>query len=194
MKKILIGGLMAVSAVAAAQAESVLNVYNWSDYIAPTTVPDFSKQTGIKVRYDVYDSMETLNAKLLTGRSGYDITVPSNNVLEVGIKAGLFQPLDKSKIPNYKNIDPALLKLMEASDPGNKYAVLLGHHHPGHQRRQGEEGAGRQVAGQQLGFAVQAGICVQAEVLRRERAGLPVRLPAGGAALLRQDPGQQQRS
>nr|WP_231895351.1 extracellular solute-binding protein [Vogesella sp. LIG4] len=101
----------------------MLNVYNWSDYIAPTTVPAFSKQTGIKVRYDVYDSMETLNAKLLTGHSGYDITVPSNNALEVGIKAGLFQPIDKSKIPNYKDIDPALLKLMEASDPGNKFAV-----------------------------------------------------------------------
>ena len=86
-------------------------------------MPAFSKQTGIKVNYSVYDSMETLNAKLMTGRSGFDLVVPSNNVLGLGIKAGLFQPLDKSKIPNYKNIDPALLKMMEVSDPGNKYAV-----------------------------------------------------------------------
>ncbi|QBJ76900.1 polyamine ABC transporter substrate-binding protein [Aquitalea sp. USM4] len=123
MKKMIIGGLLAATALAAQAGAPVVNIYNWSDYIAPTTVPDFSKKTGIKVRYDVYDSMETLNAKLVTGHSGYDITVPSNNVLEVGIKGGLFQPLDKSKIPNYKNLDPALLKLMEASDPGNKFAV-----------------------------------------------------------------------
>ena len=121
MKKMIIGGLLAATALAAQAGAPVVNIYNWSDYIAPTTVPDFSKKTGIKVRYDVYDSMETLNAKLVTGHSGYDITVPSNNVLEVGIKGGLFQPLDKSKIPNYKNIDPAFLN--PDFDPGRKFSL-----------------------------------------------------------------------
>ncbi|AXT46307.1 MULTISPECIES: polyamine ABC transporter substrate-binding protein [Chromobacterium] len=117
-------GLLALGLTGAGLAQAnTVNVYNWSDYIAPTTVPGFSKQTGVKVNYNVYDSMETLNAKLMTGRSGFDLVVPSNNVLGLGIKAGLFQPLDKSKLPNYKNIDPALLKMMEVSDPGNKYAV-----------------------------------------------------------------------
>ena len=103
--------------------DKVLHVYNWSDYIAPDTVAKFEKQTGIKVVYDVFDSNETLEAKLLAGKSGYDVVVPSNNFLAKQIKAGVYQELDKSKLTNWKNLDEDLLKAVgDASDPGNKYA------------------------------------------------------------------------
>lgn len=80
--------------------EKVLHVYNWSDYIAPDTLENFQKETGIKVVYDVFDSNEVLEAKLLAGKSGYDIVVPSNPFLAKQIKAGVFQKLDKSKLSN----------------------------------------------------------------------------------------------
>lgn len=112
----------AIGGVAQAQ-EKVLHVYNWSDYIAEDTLANFQKETGIKVVYDVFDSNETLEAKLLSGNSGYDIVVPSNPFLAKQIKAGVFQKLDKSKLPNWKNLDPALLKALDSSDPGNQYAV-----------------------------------------------------------------------
>lgn len=106
-----------------AQAEEkVLHVYNWSDYIAEDTVANFEKETGIKVVYDVFDSNETLEAKLLAGKSGYDIVVPSNNFLAKQIKAKVYQPLDRTKLPNWKNLDSNLLKTLEVSDPGNQYA------------------------------------------------------------------------
>jgi len=119
--------LLAVSLgmlVGTVQADNkVLHVYNWSDYIAPETVAKFEKQSGIKVVYDVFDSNETLEAKLLAGKSGYDVVVPSNNFLAKQIKAGVYQELDKSKLPNWKNLDEDLLKAVgDASDPGNKYA------------------------------------------------------------------------
>ncbi|MCL6263762.1 polyamine ABC transporter substrate-binding protein [Craterilacuibacter sp. RT1T] len=104
-------------------ASKELNVYNWSDYVAEDTIPNFQKETGSKVRYDVYDSNEILQAKLLTGKSGYDIVVPSNTFLAKQIQSGLYQPLDKSKISNYKGLDPAVMKLLAEVDPGNKYAV-----------------------------------------------------------------------
>lgn len=108
----------------AVQADGkVLHVYNWSDYIAPDTVAKFEKESGIKVVYDVFDSNETLEAKLLAGKSGYDIVVPSNNFLAKQIKAGVYQELDKSKLPDWKNLDTDLLKAVgDASDKGNKYA------------------------------------------------------------------------
>ncbi|MBU1330172.1 MAG: polyamine ABC transporter substrate-binding protein [Gammaproteobacteria bacterium] len=102
--------------------EKVLHVYNWSDYIAEDTLANFEKETGIKVVYDVFDSNETLEAKLLSGRSGYDIVVPSNQFLAKQIKAGVFQKLDKSKLPNWKNLNPDLMKALDNSDPGNLYA------------------------------------------------------------------------
>ncbi|WP_174875341.1 polyamine ABC transporter substrate-binding protein [Vogesella oryzae] len=123
MRNILMAALLGALMSPLAQASGKLNVYNWSDYIAPETIPQFQKTTGIKVRYDVYDSNETLKGKLLTGRSGYDIVVPSHNTLGTGVQAGIFQPLDRSKLPNWKNIDPALLKLMARFDPGNRYGV-----------------------------------------------------------------------
>jgi putrescine transport system substrate-binding protein len=103
-------------------AEKTVNVYNWSDYIAEDTNANFEKQTGIKVVYDVFDSNEVLEAKLLSGASGYDVVVPSNQFLAKQIKAGVFQKLDKSKLPNWKNLNADLLKTLDSSDPGNLYA------------------------------------------------------------------------
>ena len=108
---------------AAMAEEKVLHVYNWSDYIAPNTLEDFQKETGIKVVYDVYDSNEVLEAKLLAGKSGYDVVVPSNSFLAKQIKAGVYQKLDKSKLSNWQNLDTSLLKALEPSDPGNQYSI-----------------------------------------------------------------------
>ncbi len=111
----------AITGVAQAE-DKVLHVYNWSDYIAEDTLENFQKETGIKVVYDVFDSNETLEAKLLSGRSGYDVVVPSNQFLAKQIKAGVFQKLDKSKLPNWKNLNPDLMKALETADPANQYA------------------------------------------------------------------------
>ncbi len=100
-----------------------LFVYNWYDFIAEDTVPGFEKKTGVNVTYDVYDSNEVLEAKLLSGRSGYDVVVPSHDFLANQIKAGVYEPLDKSKLKNLSNLNPATMKLLEAVDPGNKYGV-----------------------------------------------------------------------
>src|SRR5438067_4851593 len=115
--------LMLWPLVAAAE-EPVLHVYNWSDYIAPGTIAKFEKETGIAVTYDVYDGNEVLEAKLLAGRSGYDIVVPSASpFMARQIMAGAYLPLDKSKLPNLKNLDPRLLALAAAADPGNRHGV-----------------------------------------------------------------------
>ena len=99
-----------VMASAGAMAEEkVLHVYNWSDYIAPDTLDNFHKETGIKVVYEEFDSNEVLEAILLAGSSGYDFVVPSNPFLAKQIKAGVFQKLDKSKLSNWQNMDPGLL-------------------------------------------------------------------------------------
>jgi putrescine transport system substrate-binding protein len=121
-KTLLALSLMGVVAAAAQADDKVLHVYNWSDYIAPDTISKFEAESGIKVVYDVFDSNETLEAKLLAGKSGYDIVVPSNNFLAKQIKAGVYQELDKSKLPNYKNLNTALLKAVSVSDPDNKHA------------------------------------------------------------------------
>lgn len=106
-----------------AQAEQAVHIYNWSDYIGETTLEDFQKATGIKPVYDVFDSNETLEGKLLAGHTGYDVVVPSNHFLGKQIKAGAFQKLDRAQLPNWQNLDPALLKQLEVNDPGNLYAV-----------------------------------------------------------------------
>jgi putrescine transport system substrate-binding protein len=103
--------------------DKTLNVYNWSDYIAEDTIPTFEKKSGVKVVYDVFDSNEMVETKLLAGSSGYDIVVPTLNFLGRQIQAGVFQPLDKSKIPNLANLDPAMMKRIALQDPENKYAV-----------------------------------------------------------------------
>lgn len=111
-------------APAAGDAEKVVHVYNWSDYIDQSVIADFERETGIDVVYDVFDSNEVLETKLLTGSTGYDVVVPSASFLERQIKAGVFQPLDKSKLPNLKNLDPELVKRVALHDPGNEHAVL----------------------------------------------------------------------
>lgn len=105
------------------QAEEVVKMYNWSDYIAEDTLANFQKETGIRVIYDLFDSNEVLEAKLLSGRSGYDIVVPSNHFLAKQIKAGAFKALDRSKLTNYANLKPELMKQLEKADPNNKFAV-----------------------------------------------------------------------
>ncbi|MBV6754025.1 MULTISPECIES: polyamine ABC transporter substrate-binding protein [Pseudomonas] len=105
------------------QAAPTVHIYNWSDYIGQTTLADFQKATGIVPVYDVFDSNETLEGKLLAGHTGYDVVVPSNHFLGKQIKAGAFQKLDKAQLPNYVNLDPALMKRLEKNDPGNQYAV-----------------------------------------------------------------------
>lgn len=122
--KTLLALSLTAAVAGAAQADSkVLHVYNWSDYIAEDTLANFEKETGIKVVYDVFDSNEVLEAKLLAGSSGYDVVVPSNPFLAKQIKAGVFQKLDKSKLPNWSNLDKDLLKALDPSDPGNQYSV-----------------------------------------------------------------------
>ncbi len=118
-----VAGLVMAASVTASAEEKTLHIYNWSDYIAPNTVPDFQKETGIKVVYDVFDSNEVLEGKLMAGSTGFDLVVPSASFLERQLAAGVFQPLDKSKLPNYKNMDPDLLKMVAQHDPGNKYAI-----------------------------------------------------------------------
>ena len=125
----IVGAAISAAAVAvlwtgAARAQGqIVNVYNWSDYIEPTIIEDFSKETGIKVRYDTFDSNDTLETKLLAGKSGYDVVVPTGFFLERQIKAGVFQKLDKSKLPNLVNLWPEIAQRLSVHDPGNLYAV-----------------------------------------------------------------------
>jgi putrescine transport system substrate-binding protein len=115
---------LALSAPAGADApERTINVYNWSDYIDPAMLEAFTKDTGIKVRYDTFDSNDTLEAKLLAGKSGYDVVVPSANFLERQIKATVFRKLDKGKLPHLDAAWPAIAQRLAAYDPGNQYAV-----------------------------------------------------------------------
>jgi putrescine transport system substrate-binding protein len=106
-----------------AAEEKVLHVYNWSDYIAEDTIANFEKQTGIKVTYDVFDSNDVLETKLLTGNSGYDVVVPSANFLERQIKAGVFQKLDREQLPNWQHLDPEIMQRVALHDANNEHAV-----------------------------------------------------------------------
>jgi len=106
-------------------AESdVLHVYNWADYIGESTIRDFETRSGTKVTYDVFDSPEMLSTKLLTGRSGYDVVFPAAVLLRRDAPAGVFLTLDKSKLPNLANMDPAIMKFAETYDPGNQHAIV----------------------------------------------------------------------
>jgi putrescine transport system substrate-binding protein len=107
----------------AAQGGRRVHFYNWSDYIDPTVLRDFTRETGIAVTYDTFDANEVLETKLLAGRSGYDVVVPTAYFLERQIKAGLFQKLDKTKIPNIVNVWPEIARRLAVHDPGNQYAV-----------------------------------------------------------------------
>jgi putrescine transport system substrate-binding protein len=103
--------------------ERVVNIFNWSDYIDPQVLEDFTKETGIKVRYDVFDSNDVLETRLLAGRTGYDVVVPSQTYLQRLIQARVFRSLDKSKLPNLKHVWPEIAQRLENYDPGNAHAV-----------------------------------------------------------------------
>lgn len=115
--------LLAATSFAANAQDRVVNIYNWSDYIDESILDDFTKETGIEVVYDVFDSNEVLETKLLAGGTGYDIVVPTGTFLARQIMAGVFQKLDKSKIPNIKYADPEVMERLEKYDPGNQYAI-----------------------------------------------------------------------
>ena len=151
-----------------AHAADELNVYNWSDTSHPTRSRTSRSRRASTSEYDNYDSDDTLQAKLLAGSSGYDIVVPTSNYMAKQIQAGVYQKLDKSKLPNLANLDPLLMKMISDADPGNQYGVL-GVRHGRHrlQRAGGEEGPRRQGAGRQLGAGVRSGQHGKAEELRR---------------------------
>ncbi len=119
----LIGAVAASVMLAGTALAEEVHVYNWSDYIEPSLLKKFEKETGIKVVYDTFDSNEVLETKLLAGHTGYDVVVPSGTFLARQIKAGVFMKLDKSKLPNLKNVWPQIARQLERYDPGNQYAV-----------------------------------------------------------------------
>jgi putrescine transport system substrate-binding protein len=112
-----------VASAGNAAEEKVLNVYNWADYIGKDTLAKFERATGIRVVYDTYDADETLEAKMMAGDSGYDVVSTSTDFFSRQIKAGIYQPLDRDKLPNWKNLDPAVLAVEAEADPGNRYAM-----------------------------------------------------------------------
>ena len=119
----LAASLTFVTTSALAQEEKVLNIYNWSDYIAEDTIQNFEKETGIKVRYDTFDNNEILHAKLVAGKTGYDIVVPSSGWARLQMEGGLLRKLDKAQLPNLKNLDPDIQAQIASLDPGNQYLV-----------------------------------------------------------------------
>jgi len=108
---------------ARADAEKVLNIYNWGDYIGPDTVAEFTRETGIKVNYDRYDSTTVVEARLMAGRTGYDLVLQAMRYSARLIPLGVFQPLDKSKLPLLGNQDPWVMSFLARGDPGNRYAI-----------------------------------------------------------------------
>ena len=156
---------VAVAAVLAllpppARAEQrTVNFYNWSNYMAPGVLEDFTRKTGIKVVYDTFDANETLETRLLAGKSGYDVVVPTAYFLQRQIKAGVFQKLDKSKLPNLANAWPVVTQRLAAYDPGNQYAANY---------MWGTTGIGYNVKSVQKILGSDAGI-VDSEPLRHHR-------------------------
>ena len=118
---------IAGAAATAAAEDKRLFIYNWTDFIGHKTIAEFEKQTGIKVTYDVYDSEETMDARLLAGSSGYDVVIASTEYFGREIKAGVYIPLDRTKLPNWKNIDPRILAIQSVHDPGNVHSVPYVH-------------------------------------------------------------------
>jgi putrescine transport system substrate-binding protein len=125
LKNIALGIALGACALAshAADEPKLLNIYNWSDYIADDTIKNFEKETGIKVNYDNYDANEILHAKLVAGKTGYDIVVPGSHFAKTQIAGGLLQKLDRSKLTNWGNLDKGLLDQLANVDPGNQYLV-----------------------------------------------------------------------
>jgi putrescine transport system substrate-binding protein len=115
--------VLALSSLPATAQQRIVNFYNWSNYIAPGVLEDFTKETGIKVVYDTFDANETLETRLLAGKSGYDVVVPTAYFLQRQIKANIFQKLDKSKLPNLANAWPVVTRQLAVYDPGNQYGA-----------------------------------------------------------------------
>src|SRR5580693_3314968 len=128
MAVLLMMALVSGCGVKSASAEEKrLFIYNWTDFIGRDTIAEFEKESGIKVTYDVYDSEETMDARLLAGSSGYDVVIASTEYFGREIKAGVYIPLDRSKIPNWKNLDPRILAIQAEHDPGNLHSVPYVH-------------------------------------------------------------------
>ena len=124
---LLVHSLLALLALAlpATAQERVVNVYNWTDYIDPYVVDRFQRETGIRVRYDVYDSLEVLEAKLAAGRSGYDIIVPTDQpTFARMVRNGAVQPIERAQVPNWANLDAGMMRQVEAADPGNRHGAI----------------------------------------------------------------------
>ena len=120
---VVMAALLASLPPQARAAERTVNFYNWSNYMAPGVLEDFTRETGIKVVYDTFDANETLETRLLAGKSGYDVVVPTAYFLQRQIKANIFQKLDKSKLPNLANAWPVVTQQLAIYDPGNQYAA-----------------------------------------------------------------------
>jgi putrescine transport system substrate-binding protein len=125
-KSILVGSAAAalVALAGTAQAQGVVNVFNWSDYITDEVLEQFTEETGIRVIYDVYDSNDTLEARLLAGRSGFDVVVPTATFMQRQIAAGVYQPLNRDLLPNWENMDEGLMAAAASHDPGNEHGVI----------------------------------------------------------------------
>ena len=180
----IVAAALAVAPVPAA-TERVVNFYNWSDYIDPTVIDDFSRQTGIKVRYDTFDSNDTLEAKLLAGKSGYDVVVPTAYFLARQIAAGIFQKLDKAKLPNLANVWPEIADRLARYDPGNQYAVnyMWGTTGIGYNVKAAREILGPDARHRLLGRRVRSRPDRSVQGLRHSPARFIRRHHAGGAAL-----------
>lgn len=113
--------VVVAAASTSALADETVNISNWNSYIAPDTLASFTQTTGIKTTYDIHDSNEVLESKLMTGNTGYDVVSPSNHFLSRLIKAGAIQKLDRAQLPNWKNLDPVLMQKLQVNDPGNQY-------------------------------------------------------------------------
>ena len=125
MIRFLLALCLSVAAPPAQAQQPVLNVYNWADYIDPAAIERFTRETGIRVRYDVYDTLETLEGKLSAGRSGYDVIVPTSEpAFHRLLRAGALRPLDMARLPHARGLDPALMGRIAAVDPGNRHGVI----------------------------------------------------------------------
>ena len=186
---------LASAGASAQEEEKVLNVYNWSDYIAEDTLANFEKETGIKVRYDNFDNNEILHAKLVAGKTGYDVVVPSSYWAKIQADGGLLRKLDKSQLPEPEEPRSRGPGAARQARPGQPVPgeLAVGLHHRRHQRRQGQGRARRHAdARQRLGPGLQARVRLQAQVLRRELPRLGDRDHPGRAALPRQARVQQE--
>ncbi len=123
LRLVMAGALLVLAMAASGAEEKILNVFTWPDYIGPNTISDFEAEYGIKVNYDTYDSTEMVEARLLAGRTGNDVVVHAERYATRLIPIGIFQPLDRSKLTLWDNLDPWVLSILSRSDPGNRYGV-----------------------------------------------------------------------